>query len=444
MCDSFGDDNPELVYTRRRDLHALTRMSAKRDSKTPTTRDIALLLGPAIVQSLIGSTSLTNLRNTWESLIAAAGSAYNGLTVFRLQQILNTFPDLDPSTFLDWTLCAGSDASSSLGDLRAAQTSLCVCQLGRAQARRDVLGSSDPTDDVATTTDADPERLNLWQDPANITAEDLHTLSRRIFTQNTNPDHVPVPGQQGSQAPGIARALSAINQNQLRFEYFNFFRYASGGAGNQIGLEVTYLAGTDIQNLRADVRHLRDPNHSTGSAYDRFVILHYHFRSVTVNGVRMLGISQVNIRHGNQIRLAIRGGQRNDYNAGYVGFPQAVLPLSDWSAPENTCTHQDWTNTFPPSIVPRPGTPTRSSSGRPSLRRQHGLVPCQRSPDAAQQQPIREPGHDGHDDKRRSADLRRAGGPGRLPSGRRRLGKRQLAGQHPPQRLLVRQPGELV
>jgi hypothetical protein len=88
---------------------------------------------------------------------------------------------------------------------------------------------------------------------------------------------------------------------------------------------VAYLAGTDRQNLRADVRHLRDPNQSTGPAYDRFVILHYHFRSVTVGGVRMLGISQVNIRHGNQIRLTIRNGQLNSDNAGYVSWPDCSL-----------------------------------------------------------------------------------------------------------------------
>lgn len=305
LCDSFGDNNPELTYTRRRDLEALTQMSAKRDATKPTTsRDIAIFFGPAIVQSLVGSVSLTNLRNTWETLIAAAGSAYNGMSVFALQRVLDTFPELDPSTFLDWILCAGTDASNSIGDLHTAQTSLCVCQLG-ARSRRDL------------SDDHDPELLILWEDPANITAENLHALARRIFTDNTNENYVPNP------APGVARALSAINQNQLRFEYFNFFRYASGGQGNQIGLEVVYLAGANPQNLLADVRHLRDPTQSTGPTFDRFVILHYHFRSVTVSGVRMLGISQVNIRHGNQIRRTVASFALNSANAGFVSLPLA-------------------------------------------------------------------------------------------------------------------------
>ncbi len=318
VCDSFGDNNPELIYIRRRDLQALTRASAKRDSKTPTTRDIALLVGPALAQGLVGSISLTNLRNTWESLVAAAGSAYNGLTVFRLQQVLNLVPDLDPAEFLDWILCAGNDASNSLGDLHTAQTDLCVCQLG--QSRRDL---SSEIDDAAAIN-RNPELVSLSQDPANITADTLHALARRIFTDNTDPDYVPIPGQ-GSPAPGVARALSAINQQQLRFEYFNFFRYTAN-AGNQIGLEVAYLAGPNINELRTDVRHLRDTTHATDAIYDRFVILHYHFRSITVGGVRMLGVSQVNIRHGNQIRLTIRG-TLNAANRGYVRFPRSPLSL---------------------------------------------------------------------------------------------------------------------
>ncbi len=320
VCDTFGDNNPELIYIRRRDRQALTRVSAKRDSNTPTTRDIALLVGPALAQSLVGSISLTNLRNTWERLIAAAGPAYNALTFYRLQQVLNLVPDQDPSEFLDWILCAGTDASNSLNDLNTAQTELCVCQLG--QARRDLSSENDD----ATTTNTDPELLPLPQDPANITADALHALARRVFTDNTDENFVPTPGQ-GPQAPGVAHALALINQGELRFEYFNFFRYL-GDPGNQIGLEVVYLAGPNIQGLRADVRHLRDPTNARTAIYDRFVILHYHFRSVTVGGVRMLGIAQVNIRHGNQIRRT-RDVALNSNSAGYVRFTCSLLVSSE-------------------------------------------------------------------------------------------------------------------
>jgi hypothetical protein len=94
--------------------------------------------------------------------------------------------------------------------------------------------------------------------------------------------------------PSIGYILQAIENGGARFEYFHWFRYGAGGRGQQIELEVAYLAGTGPDNL--DPKLQQSSNH-------RFIVMHIHFRR-TKQG---FGIQQINFRHGTELRR-MRGG----------------------------------------------------------------------------------------------------------------------------------------
>lgn len=110
---------------------------------------------------------------------------------------------------------------------------------------------------------------------------------------------------------------------QLQFQYYNWFQYTGPNnnrapEGEQIGLEsmcsiyagsrpwanlyalVAYLLGPNLNNLDSDLQQFTTNTNTRDM--DRFLVLHFHFRSFTHGGTRMVGIFQINIRHGSQVR----------------------------------------------------------------------------------------------------------------------------------------------
>ena len=53
---------------------------------------------------------------------------------------------------------------------------------------------------------------------------------------------------------------------------------------------------------------------------DRFALLHLHFRQQTVNGNSRFGVSQINIRHGSEVR-GTRADPANSQNGNIANIP---------------------------------------------------------------------------------------------------------------------------
>ncbi|KAH8892941.1 glycoside hydrolase [Thozetella sp. PMI_491] len=95
-------------------------------------------------------------------------------------------------------------------------------------------------------------------------------------------------------APTAGNILSAILQQQLRFEYFRWFAYM----GTAVELEVAWLVGQDPTHMNSGLQQ-----HDT----DHFVILHIHFARNNFNG-HMIP-SGINLRHATNIRARNEAGE---------------------------------------------------------------------------------------------------------------------------------------
>lgn len=241
------------------------------DFENPSQRDIAEFVRYLLSRSP-PSSAVVALRETWDRLMQSAGSAFNFLTIANLISLVSMFEGVSPVDVVSMLLCAGEQPSVQLRNTLGVRSQLCTntC-FGRdsGDLRRDELHG-------------------LTSSPSGEPAPH----DKRAF--NWLPD--PVRG-----LPGWGPAVDAIVNNQLRMEYFTLFRYANGGQGRQIELEVVYLlAGQNfVPNTpgHALISHLQ-----SNTATDRFMVLHIHLaEGFGVNGQNVPNIQSINIRHASSI-----------------------------------------------------------------------------------------------------------------------------------------------
>jgi len=229
-------------------------------------------------------------------------------------------------------LCTGREASLLLEQQRYATTALCLCP-ERPHKRSQI--------DDPRNSPYDLGYLNYMK----LLNSDATDLDKRLFNSNADPASVPT---QPNHIPTVGYLLDAIRRGQARFEYYSWFRYAGGGNGNQIELERKLFSrvGTHVPclpNSRHSISNLTfsipivafllgsDPGHldpnmqqrtvtTQQATQDRFALLHLHFRRQTVNGNSRFGVSQINIRHGSEVR-GTRADPANNQNGNIGNIP---------------------------------------------------------------------------------------------------------------------------
>ncbi|KAF3912491.1 Chitotriosidase-1 [Dactylellina cionopaga] len=184
-----GTDDPDLKRLRVRSLQEngtlVTRQAL--DPKWQNTAIAAKLL--LIISQSQNNQVYSNMGATWDRLLAAAGAAYNQLTIANLRSVMN-FPFGDRQPVLSQILCDRDDAQRTVVGMLHERSQVCQVPPGGTSAR----------------------------------------IKARTFTDNFNADHI------GTGRPAVGRVLRAVASGALRPEYYRWFRY-QGGAPGQFMME---------------------------------------------------------------------------------------------------------------------------------------------------------------------------------------------------------------
>lgn len=220
MEDPFA--SPRDLYQRRslETPSILWKLNRRSASSNSDSWAIAAFLAPVLLNQASAVNIL--LAQIWDSFIAAAGTAWQNLTSQTIRAWLQGFTNEDPVFLLSELLCAGEDAGLLLRQMNYASTDLCQCP--GTLTRRSLLEAR------SLSLRGELELLNNNQ---SVSIEDKPNV-KRGFGGAASPNALP---SELHHVPQMGYALEAIRTGNARFEYYSWFRYATGQAGGQMELE---------------------------------------------------------------------------------------------------------------------------------------------------------------------------------------------------------------
>ncbi|MCJ1399327.1 hypothetical protein MMC11_002529 [Xylographa trunciseda] len=292
-----------------------------RQESNPPIFSLSVTASLALIATRSGAPTVLQgqMIEVWNNAMVAAGSGYSSLSIASIQQFLTFNPLADPTELINDLLCVGPDAALWISQYSATQTEVCTA------------------DDVV---------------------EIEGSLSERAFANIA--DITALAAAQAVHLPGAGRLINAIGTGALRFEYFTWFEITTSPPGQRIALEgrlrsllsdhmfsmlkkaadfgahapVVYSLGPNMGALDVNLQQNYGPTGGTPQP-DRFAILHFHIAPAGDRG--RLSVSQVNLRHGSQMRwVASSQSWRAQPSAGR-GLPLISCPTgATWTPSVST------------------------------------------------------------------------------------------------------------